>query len=177
MTPWSAGARLMWLARFCRVYPPWPGSRRWRRSHSRARWITQVLEALKGAMFSASFRGWKGYTLAIQRQRFREGYRTQVEEVRYDNQVMQQQIRDMQQKCKFLTDGGAKAMGVKLVAMLGHRSLTMWFQMWRQFTRDSIFERRDKVQLEWQAKLAETKVQGHLASKHAASRHLHGGET
>jgi hypothetical protein len=115
--------------------------------------VSKIVEMLSGKMFSACFREWKALTQSLKRQRYREGYRTQVEEHKFDNSELTVQLREVEQKIAFMDDDGLKSKATALISRLGHRDRAMWFAMWRSFVRESIYNRRDKVQLEWTQKL------------------------
>ena len=106
-------------------------------------------------MSTAAFKGWKGYTQRIRNHRWREEFKTAVEDLTLENSQCHKDTQDILQKIKFLTDSDAKDNATKLIGMMGHRSLKMWLLMWRRHTVDSIFDRRDRVKLEWEAKLAQ----------------------
>ena len=115
--------------------------------------LGKIVEMLQGKMYSACFRAWRDHSQRLTRQRLREGYRTQVEELQYDNSELEVQAREITQQLTFATDADLKAKATALIARLGHRDRAMYFAMWRTFARESIYTRRDKVALEWKAKL------------------------
>jgi hypothetical protein len=116
--------------------------------------LRRVVEAFQGAMFTTVFRAWRGYAQSIQRQRYREAYRTKVEELLFENEQMRGEIVSVKQRSTFITDADAKKRAMMFLQRLGHRSITMWFAMWQSFTKDSIYNRRDKVRAEWNERLA-----------------------
>lgn len=115
--------------------------------------IKKIVEMFSGKMFSLCFGEWKSLTQTLKRQRFREGFRTQVEELKLDNAELTVTLREVQQKLVFLEDDGLKAKATALISRLGHRDRAMWFAMWRSFVRESVYNRRDKVQIEWKQQL------------------------
>ena len=117
--------------------------------------VSKIVEMLSGKMYGQCFREWKNLAQTLKRQRFREGFRTQVEELKLDNTELTVQLREVEQKMAFMEDDGLKSKATALISRLGHRDRAMWFAMWRSYVRESIYNRRDAVQLEWKVKLEE----------------------
>ena len=115
--------------------------------------LNKIIEMLSGKMFAVCFNEWKAMTQTLRRQRIREAYRTQVEELKLDNSELMVTLREVEQKLAFMEDDGLKSKATALISRLGHRDRTMWFAMWRSYVRESIYNRRDKVQLEWKQQL------------------------
>eukprot|EP01052_Picozoa_sp_SAG31_P013625 SAG31_NODE_824_length_11760_cov_17.390790_1_plen_478_part_00 len=105
--------------------------------------IQQVVMTLQYREVTVCFREWKDWVRFRKREKFTNTYRQKVEDLAEHNKVLRTQRDFALKKSVLLSNNSLQLKAKAFVAQMGFRSRSVWFDMWKQFVRDSVWDRRN----------------------------------
>ena len=110
--------------------------------------IQQVVMTLRYKEVTVCFREWRDWMRYRRREKFTNEYRQKVEDLTDHNKIMRTQRDFALKKSVLLSNDSLQSKAKSFVAQMGFRSRSVWFDMWKQFVRDTIWDRRNAWSLE-----------------------------
>ena len=119
--------------------------------------IRKVINRILQRVAAQCLQEWSGFTRRRMRQKFLHEFQGKMEDLEFENQSLLKAMSRCKEKMRFAGDADAAAKAADLLQMMGHRSVRMWFRMWKEWALDRIrtAEARQIAKLERQIEATE----------------------